>query len=162
MQYLCRQDKKEMRVQARADVLIREFTGLLQAGLFPLEPSPIRPDHSGRTCEYLACANGAATAPGMGVPGKMGKVTAHKMLFSTAVFLLVLAGCQTPPLPQPTPLLTPTPTPAATATPFSGSARATLDGISMYFAVHGQGKALILLHGGLGSGDVWASQVPVF
>ena len=32
----------------------------------------------------------------------------------------------------------------------------------MYFEVRGRGKALILLHGGMGSGDVWANQVTVF
>jgi pimeloyl-ACP methyl ester carboxylesterase len=49
-----------------------------------------------------------------------------------------------------------------TPTPFIGSDRIKLGDISMYFEAHGAGEPLILLHGGFGSADVWANQIPVF
>ena len=73
-----------------------------------------------------------------------------------------LAGCQTalPPAPLPTDTATSAPTP--TATPFIGSAHVKLGDITMYFDLRGEGKPLILLHGGLGSSEDWVNQVPVF
>jgi pimeloyl-ACP methyl ester carboxylesterase len=70
------------------------------------------------------------------------------------VFLLplVIAGCQAPT----------SSTPKMTPTPFIGSARVELGDITMYFETHGSGEPLILLHGGFGSADSWANQIPVF
>ncbi|MCB9147832.1 MAG: alpha/beta fold hydrolase [Caldilineaceae bacterium] len=39
---------------------------------------------------------------------------------------------------------------------------AELNGIQLYYEVHGEGEPLILLHGGLGNSDYWAEQIPVF
>jgi pimeloyl-ACP methyl ester carboxylesterase len=79
-------------------------------------------------------------------------------LFLASMLLIMLAGCQATPAPTPSP----TPLPTVMPTPFSGSARVKLDDISVYFEAHGQGKPLILLHGGLGSADDWVNQIPVF
>jgi pimeloyl-ACP methyl ester carboxylesterase len=47
--------------------------------------------------------------------------------------------------------------PAATAT---GNAR--VNGVEIYFTIHGSGEPLILLHGGLGSTEDWGGQVAGF
>lgn len=44
--------------------------------------------------------------------------------------------------------------PAATET-----GRAKVNGIEMYYAVFGAGEPVLLIHGGLGHADIWASQV---
>ena len=38
---------------------------------------------------------------------------------------------------------------------------APVDGISMYYAVYGDGSPLLLIHGGLGSSDDWAGVIPL-
>jgi pimeloyl-ACP methyl ester carboxylesterase len=48
------------------------------------------------------------------------------------------------------------PMPAATE-----SGYAPVNDIQMYYAIYGAGEPLILLHGGLGHGDVWGNQIPV-
>lgn len=40
------------------------------------------------------------------------------------------------------------------------SGRAAIDGIRMYYAVFGQGPAILLIHNGLGSADDWGGVVP--
>ncbi len=50
---------------------------------------------------------------------------------------------QPPPMPQP-----------------RESGLAPVNGIRMYYAVYGQGPPLLLIHGGLGHGDIWGFQVP--
>lgn len=83
--------------------------------------------------------------------------------FQAAILLVALAACQAAHPPQASPSVpSPTPGPTLTATPFSGSARVQLGDINMYFEVQGQGKALLLLHGGMGSADVWSNQLPLF
>lgn len=37
---------------------------------------------------------------------------------------------------------------------------ATVNGIRMYYAVYGKGPPVLLIHGGLGNGDIWGFQVP--
>ena len=37
-----------------------------------------------------------------------------------------------------------------------------LNGIQVYYEIHGDGEPLIFLHGGLGNSDYWEKQVPVF
>jgi pimeloyl-ACP methyl ester carboxylesterase len=37
-----------------------------------------------------------------------------------------------------------------------------VNGIELYYATYGEGKPLILLHGGLGNADYWGNQVPEF
>jgi len=39
---------------------------------------------------------------------------------------------------------------------------AAINGIQIYYEVHGSGPALILLHGGLGNAGYWQNQIPVF
>jgi pimeloyl-ACP methyl ester carboxylesterase len=49
------------------------------------------------------------------------------------------------------------PTPAPIATSRSGQVRA--DGISIHYAIYGQGPAVVFLHGGLANSDYWGNQV---
>src|SRR5260221_1378082 len=49
------------------------------------------------------------------------------------------------------------PTPAPIHSERSGQANA--NGISIYYAVYGQGSPVILLHGGLANADYWGNQV---
>ena len=39
------------------------------------------------------------------------------------------------------------------------SGKASVNGIDMYYAVYGAGDPVLLIHGGLGHADIWASQV---
>ena len=50
------------------------------------------------------------------------------------------------------------PEPAAMPKP-EQSGYAPVNGIQMYYAVFGQGDPVLLIHGGLGHADIWASQV---
>ena len=50
------------------------------------------------------------------------------------------------------------PEPAAMPTP-AESGHAPVNGIEMYYAVYGSGDPVLLIHGGLGHADIWASQV---
>ncbi|ARP67849.1 alpha/beta hydrolase [Mesorhizobium sp. WSM1497] len=50
------------------------------------------------------------------------------------------------------------PEPAAMPKP-DQSGYAPVNGIQMYYAVFGAGDPVLLIHGGLGHGDIWASQV---
>ena len=50
------------------------------------------------------------------------------------------------------------PEPAAMPTP-AESGYAPVNGIQMYYAVYGAGDPVLLIHGGLGHADIWASQV---
>jgi pimeloyl-ACP methyl ester carboxylesterase len=73
-------------------------------------------------------------------------------LVLAGILLLLLASCQA----------AVSPTPKISPTPFIGSTRIELGDITMYFEAHGAGEPLILLHGGFGSADIWANQIPVF
>lgn len=42
----------------------------------------------------------------------------------------------------------------------ANSGYAPVDGLKMYYEIHGQGEPLILIHGGLGSGDMFSAIVP--
>jgi pimeloyl-ACP methyl ester carboxylesterase len=50
------------------------------------------------------------------------------------------------------------PTPAPIATDRSGQAQ--VNGISIHYAIYGQGSPVIFLHGGLANTDYWGGQVP--
>ena len=50
------------------------------------------------------------------------------------------------------------PKPAAMPTAVS-SGMAAVNGIQMYYATYGAGDPVLLIHGGLGHGDIWAAQV---
>jgi pimeloyl-ACP methyl ester carboxylesterase len=50
------------------------------------------------------------------------------------------------------------PTPAPVATDRSGQAQ--VNGISIHYAIYGQGTPVIFLHGGLANTDYWGGQVP--
>lgn len=111
--------------------------------------------------------------------------------FATLVIVVFLViGCapeasvQTTPTPLPPTqslptLLPPTEPPAASTAPSATTPtnellrlatslkpaiaeQVKLDDIQMYYAVYGEGKPLILLHGGMGSGLVFSNQVPLF
>jgi pimeloyl-ACP methyl ester carboxylesterase len=44
--------------------------------------------------------------------------------------------------------------------PAANSGYAPVDGLKMYYEIHGQGQSLILIHGGLGSGDMFSAILP--
>lgn len=74
-------------------------------------------------------------------------------LFLSVLALLVLPGLATAEerwqtLPEPAPM------PKA-----DESGYAPVNGIQMYYAVFGKGDPVLLIHGGLGHADIWASQV---
>jgi pimeloyl-ACP methyl ester carboxylesterase len=78
-----------------------------------------------------------------------------RLLKTLAAFslLLVLGGVvaaeeRWETLPEPAPM----PTPAETG-------YAPVNGIQMFYAVYGSGDPVLLIHGGLGHADIWASQV---
>ena len=52
-------------------------------------------------------------------------------------------------------MLPPTPAPI----PAARSGNANVNGISIYYAVYGQGPPVILLHGGLANADYWGNQI---
>lgn len=70
-----------------------------------------------------------------------------KRLWLLGIFLLatVLTACQP---------ITPPPAPVATT--------AEINGIQLYYEIHGSGAPLILIHGGLGNAGYWSNQIPVF
>jgi len=70
------------------------------------------------------------------------------LLTVTLLFALFLSACQ--PIQRP-----------AESTPSVGQS-VELNGIQIYYEVHGSGPALILLHGGLGNAGYWYNQIPVF
>lgn len=37
---------------------------------------------------------------------------------------------------------------------------ASINGMEMYYEIHGQGEPLVLLHGFSGSGSLWSPQIP--
>jgi pimeloyl-ACP methyl ester carboxylesterase len=37
---------------------------------------------------------------------------------------------------------------------------ADVNGLSLYYEEHGSGEPLVLLHGGIGAGEVWAASAP--
>ena len=90
-----------------------------------------------------------------GIPRLKGGIVICKtvhFMFCILFLLTVLVGCaksNNTPVP-------PTPT------PFIGSARVELGDITMYFVAQGEGKPLILLHGGLGCADDWRNQIYAF
>ncbi|RDI69245.1 pimeloyl-ACP methyl ester carboxylesterase [Nocardia pseudobrasiliensis] len=78
--------------------------------------------------------------------------------FALLVGFVAAQGCSTRTEPSPPVWQT---LPALGATPAGGhSGYAAVDGIEMYYADYGQGRPVLLLHGGLGSGEYWNYQVP--
>ncbi len=49
--------------------------------------------------------------------------------------------------------------PAPAPIPTARSGHASINGISIYYAVYGQGSPVILLHGGLANADYWGKQI---
>lgn len=55
-----------------------------------------------------------------------------------------------------------TPVGPPAATPFAGEGQiAEVNGIKLYYEIHGEGEPLLLIHGGLGNSDYWDNQTPV-
>jgi pimeloyl-ACP methyl ester carboxylesterase len=69
--------------------------------------------------------------------------------------LVLMLGCAG----APTPTWQRVPAPPAMPTP-TQSGRVEANGAAIYFASYGKGDPVILLHGGLGHGDVWGFQMP--
>ena len=74
------------------------------------------------------------------------------LLLASASLLLMIAAVKAAErwktLPPPPPM------PAANKSGF-----APVDGINMYYAIYGEGDPVLLIHGGLGNGDIWSNQV---
>jgi pimeloyl-ACP methyl ester carboxylesterase len=75
---------------------------------------------------------------------------------SVLAICLVIAGLGSDTPPRWALLPGPPPMPAPEETGF-----AQVNGISMYYAIYGHGPPLLLIHGGLGSSDVWAAVLPL-
>jgi hypothetical protein len=70
----------------------------------------------------------------------------RNLIWSSLLFaLMLLAACQ-----------------PVTAPPAPLTATEPINGIDLYYEVHGQGDPLILIHGGLGNAGYWSNQIPVF
>ena len=70
----------------------------------------------------------------------------RNLVWITLLFALVLlAACQ-----------------PVSAPPVPVIATEPINGIDLYYEVHGQGDPLILIHGGLGNAGYWSNQIPVF
>ena len=69
------------------------------------------------------------------------------VILSSLIAMLYVAACQ------------PSETPIESGEPVSGMAH--VNGIELYYQVHGEGTPLILLHGGLGHSGHWKNQIPV-
>src|SRR5579859_1657261 len=79
--------------------------------------------------------------------------TMKRLLFGATAGLLLAIAAQAAEiwrtLPQPPPLPQP-----------RESGMAPVNGIRMYYALYGSGPPVLLIHGGLGHGDIWGFQVP--
>ena len=73
---------------------------------------------------------------------------------------VLAAAFGTGPLAAPVPQWQTEPDPPPMPTP-EKSGMAAVNGISMYYAIYGHGPPLLLIHGGLGSSDVWAGVIPL-
>ena len=76
-------------------------------------------------------------------------VAAICLLIASALPALAVPKWQQAPVPPPMP-------------PADESGFADVDGISMFYSLYGKGKGspILLIHGGLSSGDVWSFEVP--
>jgi pimeloyl-ACP methyl ester carboxylesterase len=70
---------------------------------------------------------------------------------------LILVFCLMPAMAAAQAWQTLPPTPAPI--PAARTGHAAVNGIRIYYAVYGQGQAVILLHGGLGNADYWGKQI---
>ncbi|MEZ4658189.1 MAG: alpha/beta hydrolase [Caldilineaceae bacterium] len=83
--------------------------------------------------------------------------TRSVFILVSLVFAIVLTACQ--------PLQPVAPDSATSDLDENGTAEsgiAEINGIQIYYEIHGEGEPLILLHGGLGNSDYWSEQIPVF
>ena len=74
------------------------------------------------------------------------------LVLCLALVLISIIGASAQNLWQTLPPPTPTPEPSATGT-------VAHEGAALYYAVHGAGPSVVLLHGGMGNADHWAGQV---
>ncbi len=81
-------------------------------------------------------------------------------LYPLIVLVVTLAGACSAPQEALVSPPTKTPAPAAASTVRSG--RAAIHGVRYYYEIRGQGAPLLLLHGGLGSIDMFAPLLPSF
>ena len=81
------------------------------------------------------------------------KMTPIQTLLATVILALPVV-----PMAQTTPAVTNTIAPAK-STP-SKTGRVMANGVSYYYEIHGQGEPLLLLHGGLGSIDMFGPVLP--
>ena len=70
--------------------------------------------------------------------------------------LLIAAACLPARAAEPWQTLPPTPAPVAT----DRAGQVQANGVSIHYAIYGQGSPVILLHGGLANIDYWGNQVP--
>lgn len=82
-----------------------------------------------------------------------------KRIGRAAVIFLLLAQAALAEAPLPKWKVAPVPPPMPTA---DESGFAEVNGIEMFYSIYGKGKGapILLIHGGLGSGDVWSFEVP--
>jgi pimeloyl-ACP methyl ester carboxylesterase len=85
----------------------------------------------------------------------LNRALALRMKFALPLLLILALGTVRASPTERWEMLPPTPAPIHS----ERSGQADVNGISIYYAVYGQGSPLILLHGGLANADYWGNQI---